>query len=139
MSSSLAGADQLYDATTPGVSGISCPIHPEPRRLPHSDTPHDVFLRGRKRPSKPPIGEIPERDSSSSHSGAWRVQLDFCREQILGSVNGFLAQIKIKDECVFPTLEDRSRRMITAKRHGKWRVFHKEARSNGRGACSPQR
>jgi hypothetical protein len=35
-------------------------------------------------------------------------QFDFCSGQILGSVNGFLAQMKIKDECVFSTLEDQS-------------------------------
>src|SRR6478735_2491035 len=58
---------------------------------------------------------------------------------MLGSVNGFRIQMKIKHECVFSALEDRSRRMITAERHDKWRVFHEEARSSGCGACSPQR
>ena len=57
----------------------------------------------------------------------------------MGSVNGFLAQMKIKDECVFSALEDQSRRMVTVERHDKWRVFHEKARSSGRGACSPQR
>ena len=47
--------------------------------------------------------------------------------------------MKIKDECVFSALEDRSRRMVTAERHDKWRVFHQTARSSGRGARSPQR
>ena len=47
--------------------------------------------------------------------------------------------MKIKDECVFSALEGRSRRMVGAERHDKWRVFHETARSSGRGACSPQR
>jgi hypothetical protein len=29
--------------------------------------------------------------------------------------------------------------MVTPECHDKWRVFHEEARSSGRGACSPQR
>ena len=47
--------------------------------------------------------------------------------------------MKIKDECVFSALEGRSRGMVVAERHDKWRVFHETARSSGRGACSPQR
>ena len=47
--------------------------------------------------------------------------------------------MKINDECVFSALEDRSHRVITAQGHDQWRVFHEEARSSGRGACSPQR
>jgi len=31
--------------------------------------------------------------------------------------------MKIKDECVFSALEDRSHCMVTARRHDKWRVF----------------
>jgi hypothetical protein len=45
---------------------------------------------------------------------------------MLGSVNGLRVQLKIKHECVFSALEDRSDRMITAERHGKWRVFMKK-------------
>ena len=58
---------------------------------------------------------------------------------MLGSVNGFRIQMKIKNECVFSALEDQSRRMVTVERHDKWRVFHETARSSGRGACSPER
>ena len=47
--------------------------------------------------------------------------------------------MKIKDECVFSALEGRSRQMVVAERHNKWRVFHEKARSSGRGACSPER
>src|SRR5580692_12596771 len=47
--------------------------------------------------------------------------------------------MKIKDECVFSALEGRSRGMVVAEGHDKWRVFHETARSSGRGACSPQR
>jgi hypothetical protein len=31
--------------------------------------------------------------------------------------------MKIKNECVFSALEDRSHRMVTVGRHDKWRVF----------------
>jgi hypothetical protein len=31
--------------------------------------------------------------------------------------------MKIKDECVFSALEDRSNCMVTAGRHDRWRVF----------------
>jgi hypothetical protein len=47
--------------------------------------------------------------------------------------------MKIKDGCGFSALEDQSHRMVTAEGHDKWRVFHEEGRSSGRGACSPQR
>ena len=43
----------------------------------------------------------------------------------MGSVSGFLAQMKIKDECVFSAPEDRSRRMVAAERHDKWKSFMK--------------
>jgi hypothetical protein len=33
--------------------------------------------------------------------------------------------MKIKDECVFSAPEDRSRRMVAAERHDKWKSFMK--------------
>ena len=33
--------------------------------------------------------------------------------------------MKIKDECVFSALEGRSRRMVAAERHDKWKSFMK--------------
>jgi hypothetical protein len=44
----------------------------------------------------------------------------------LGSVNEFLTQIKINDECVFSALEGRSRRMVGAERRDNGESFMKK-------------
>jgi hypothetical protein len=44
----------------------------------------------------------------------------------LGSVNGFLAQMKIKDECVFSALDDHSRRIVTVERRDNGESFMKK-------------
>ena len=54
------------------------------------------------------------------------MQLDFCRRQILGSVNGFLTQMKIKDECVFSALEESKLPHVEMRVMTKWRDFMKK-------------
>ena len=44
----------------------------------------------------------------------------------MGSVNGFLAQMKIKDECVFSALEESKLPYVEIEGHDKWRDFMKK-------------